>query len=477
MAVVSPSFFRVAEVSPAFGRTFFADEHIPGFESEAVVSHAFAVAHFGAPTSAIGQGVALNSVGYRVIGVMPPSFRFPARTDIWVPRPPRRTSTAAFEGDLDVASFGQTLVGRLRHGVRLDEARAELKVMSRRLEDTNKKSGVGLGLGAVAIPLKQALSRESRPALLALSAAVLFVLLLTCVNAANLVLAHAVTREKELAIYIWLGASPARLFQQLLAESLLLALGAGVLGVLIAIVGIHLFSAYAPQEIPGLFQAGIDIRAVGFASALSLITAVAVGLAPALRTYVRDIAQGGASVANLKMALVLRVVSGSETLAPLIREAVASLDREVPLFSVRPLEEIVSSSAGPLRLRAVTLSLFATLALVLAAAGVYSVVSYSVARRTHEIGVRMSLGARRQDVLLQVIGEGARLGLVGVVLGTLASLEAGKLIASLLFGIAPNDPATLGAACLTLFLLTLIASAVPAFRAASVDPAISIRYE
>jgi putative ABC transport system permease protein len=180
---------------------------------------------------------------------------------------------------------------------------------------------------------------------------------------------------------------------------------------------------------------------------------------------------------DLKMALVVRAASGTETLAPLIRNAVASLDNGVPLFSVQPLEEIVSHSAGPLRLRAVVLSFFAVLALGLAAAGVYGVVSYSVARRTHEIGVRMSLGARRRDILLLVIRDGARLGLVGVLLGTLASLEVGRLISSLLFGVLPDDPATLAAASLSLFMLTLIASAVPAFRAASLDPATSTRHE
>jgi putative ABC transport system permease protein len=740
-AVVSASFFRVAEVLPSFGRTLLPDEQGPGFESEAVVSNGFAVTHFGTAPSAIGQPVTINAVDYRVIGVMPPGFGFPGRTDIWVPRPMRRASApAASETDLDIASLSQALIGRLTKGATLGEARAELIVMSRRLEDTYRKSGVGFGLGATAIPLKEALSKESRPALLALSGAVLLVLLLTCANVASLLLARAVVRKKELAIRASLGATRSRLCLELLAESILFAAEGGALGIFLAVLGIDLFRAYAPSNVLGMPEIGIEIRTVALTFVIALFTGVVFGLAPALQSFASDIAQtlkehreasvgpnrlhvrralvvvevvlalvlttgavlmvnslrgltrvepgfdprnaltaelalpraryvpssqeddhgtsgprlrspaavplfqsnsptdslmahmssdgadarlrvfqqslferigrlpgvvavgavsdlplvdnGGGFLAfdvrgtpqlemaatfnaageyframsiplrsgrpfadsdgeassrvaiinetlarrcwpgknpvgdtlvlegepvarqvvgvvgdvkyeglgevpgqqiylpwfqpfspqktrapDLKMALVVRAASGTETLAPLIRNAVASLDNGVPLFSVQPLEEIVSHSAGPLRLRAVVLSFFAVLALGLAAAGVYGVVSYSVARRTHEIGVRMSLGARRRDILLLVIRDGARLGLVGVLLGTLASLEVGRLISSLLFGVLPDDPATLAAASLSLFMLTLIASAVPAFRAASLDPATSIRHE
>jgi putative ABC transport system permease protein len=739
-AVVSPSFFRVAKVSPALGRTFVDDEQTPDFELEAVLSYALAVSQFGAAPSALGQPVTLDGVGYRVIGVMPPGFRFPGRTDIWVPRQLRRASAPTpSEANLDVTSFSDVLIGRLRPGVKFDETQAELRVMSRRLEDTYRNSGVGFGLPAYAIPLKEALSRESRPALFVLSGAVLLVLLLTCANAAGLLLARAAARQKEVAILVWLGATRGRLFLQTLTENILFAAHGGALGIFFAVIGIDLFRAYAPADIPGLSEAGIDVRTVVFTLAVSLFTGIAVSLAPALQTFVPNIAQtlkeqgerstgpirlharralvvaevvlalvlttgaglmveslrglvriepgfdprnaltaelvlprakyapptqqegspslrpmpafqavptsrssptgpstvathssdspnahieafqqslferigqlpgvtsvgvvsglplvdseGGflafdvrgtpqldtaatfdvagdyfhamsiplrsgrlfahsdgegaprvaiidetlarrcwpgknpvgdtlvlegeaaarqiagvvgdvkyeglgevpgqqiylpwfqpfnpkrIGVANLKMALVVRAASGSETLAPLIRSVVNSLDSEVPLFSVQPLEEIISNSVGPPRLRAAILSFFAVVALVLAGAGVYGVLSYSVACRTHEIGVRMSLGARRQDVLLLVIGEGARLGLVGVLLGTLASLEVGKLISALLFGVLPDDPATFAAASLSLFALALIASAIPAFRAASVDPATSIRYE
>lgn len=729
-AVVSPSFFRVADVPPAFGRTFLEDEQAPGLEHEAVLSYAFATAHFGAPRSALGQAIKLNSIGYSVIGVMPPSFEFPARTNVWVPRPRRRASASStLEPDSEVASFDQAFIGRLRAGATLGETRTELKLMHQRLQDTYRKSGVGFGIGPSAIPLKEALARESRPALLSLFGAVLFVLLLTCANVASLLLARAATRQKELAIFACLGATRGRLFRQLLAESVLLATEGGALGLLLAVLGINLFRAYASVDLPGLAELAIDARACTFALAVSLLTGFAAGLAPALQTFTPDIAQTlkehgersrGPSALNLRRALVIAEVvlalalttgaglmveslrdlvriepgfdprnaltaevalpraryapsaplkpdlpsvptpSGSPTvaaqpdparigafqqslfgnirrlpgvtavgaasdlplagtgggylafdvggipqlytavtfsvagdyframsiplragrffsdsdgenasrvviindtlarrcwpgknpigdsllleseaaarqvvgvvgdvkveslgevsgpqaylpwlqpfspqgangtdvaspklkmtlvvrgasdpggLAPLIRNAVASLDSEVPLFSVEPLEHVLSNSAESLRLRAVVLSFFAIVAFGLAGAGVYGVVSYSVSCRAREFGVRFALGARRRDVLVLVVREGVALGFLGTSLGILFSLEVGRLISSLLFGVAPADPATLAAASGSLFALILAASALPAFRAANVDPATSIRYE
>lgn len=722
-SVVSASFFRVADVPPAFGRTFLDDEQAPDFEHEVVLSHAFATAHFGAARSALGQAIKLNSVGYRVIGVMPSGFGFPARTDVWVPRPPRRAS-AAREADSDVASFDQAFIGRLRGGATLGETRTELKLMHQRLQDTYRRSGVGFGIGPSVIPLKEALARESRTALLALSGAVLFVLLLTYSNVASLLLARAVSRQKELAIFVWLGATRGRLFRQLLAESTLLALEGGALGLLLAFLGISLFRVYAPVAFPGLGEVAIGARACGFALAVSLFTGFAAGLVPALQTFKPDIAQSlkehgersrgsirlnvrralviaeivlalaltsgaglmieslrdlvriepgfdprnvvtaevalpkaryapsapsknhlastpaprgtvgaaapfdparigafqkglfdsirgfpgvtavgatsylplgdtggryfafdvrgtpqldtaatfdvagdyframsiplragrlfadsdgdnalrvvivnetlarrcwpsrnpvgdslllegepaarevvgvvgdvraeslgevpgpqvylpwlqpfspqGNGAVNLRMTLVARAASAPDALAPLIRKAVSLLDSEVPLFGVESLEHFVADSAGSLRLRAVVLSFFGIVALVLAAAGVYGLMSYSVCCRVHEIGVRISLGARRRDILVLVIREGAGLGLVGTSLGLLASLEVGRLIASLLFGVTPTDVATLAAASASLLGLVLVSSALPAFRAANVDPATSIRYE
>lgn len=734
VAVVSPSFFRVAEVQSVFGRTFINDAQTARPEREAVLSYAFAAAHYGAASSALGRSIRLSSISFGVIGVMPPGFQFPGRTDVWVPRPLRRASLGtAPEAELDVASFSQVLIGRLRAHANLSEARAELTVLHRRLEITYRHPGVAFGRGATAVPLKEALSSGSRTALLALSGAVLFVLLLTCANAAGLLLANAAARQKEVAVLVWLGATRGRLIRQLLTESLLLTTQGGMLGIVLAVLGIDLFRAYAPPNIPGLSEVGIDLRTLAFTSIVSVLVGVAVGVAPALQTHVSDIAQTlkeqcersigpvrlharralvvaqvmlalvltsgaglmveslreliriepgfdarnaltaelalptaryadhaedethaasarqatlpsghpigrptvparfsstnarveafqqglfdhtgrlpgvtavgavsslpltdsaggylafdvrgepqletaatfsvagdyfaamsiplrsgrffthsdgeaasgvviinealarrswpgtnpvgdtlllegetaarqvigvvgdvkyegvgeaaglqiylpwfqpfsptGARVANLKMALVVRAASSGQTLAPLIRNAVASLDSEVPLFNVQPLEDVISNSVGPLRLRAALLTFFAVVALVLAGAGVYGLVSYSVANRKHEIGVRMSLGARRGDVLLLVIREGALLGLVGVIPGILVSLEVGRLISSLLFGVLPYDPATLAAASMSLLVLSLVASAIPAFRAASVDPAASIRYE
>lgn len=742
-AMVSASFFQVVDTAPHTGRTFLADEQVPGRNRVALLSHSLATAQFGRAESALGGSVTLNGVPYNVIGVMPRGFAFPARTDIWVPwSPGSGWLDLGSEPDTALPSSWGTLVGRLQPGVSLAEARAELNVLHTRLEQTYSKSGILFGTSVGVAPLRRMLARESRPALLALFAAVLFVLLLTCANTAGLLLARTAARQKEVAVLLCLGANRASVFRQFLIESLFLALGGGTVGVLLAILGVDLFRAYGPADIPGLWDVRMDLRVLAFALAVSLFTAITLGLLPAVQTFLPDISQalreqgqalagvtgqrlrrwlvvaevaiglvltagaglmigslrrlisvapgfdphnvltaelalprarytprpeehspghavpekksnsnsqpkavsqvnpnapppstamqsanariaafqqnlferigklpgitavgvvsdlplsnsghggfltfevhgiisplamaaefqvageyframgiplrvgrffseadadaaprvvivndtlarrwwgsknpvgdylliegegsprevvgvvgdvkyedlaetpsqqfylpwlqpyspGRASPVELEMILAMRGASVSSAGAA-IRDAVMSLDSDLPLFRVRPMEEVVSDSARSLRFRAILLAGFAVMALALAGAGVYGVLAYSVAHRTHEIGVRMAMGAEPRDVFVLVMGEGARLGFFGVAAGSLASLALNRLIASLLFNVSPTDVATLAASALWLFAIVLVASAFPAARAVSVDPATSLRYE
>ena len=734
--VVSPNFFELAKVSPTLGRGFLEEA-----SEESIVSYRFAVAHFGDAQNALGQRINVNGLGFTVAGVMPRGFSFPRSTDVWVARPARQLPGTTSDSSLDVGSKDQVLVARLRAGATLGEARSELKLMHQRLQEAYSKSGVGFGMGATATPLKEVLSRETRPALLALSGAVLFVLLLTCANTAGLLLAQAVARQKEVAILVWLGATRGTIIRQIVSGSVILAIVGGALGILLAALGLNFFRTLPLASTTVLSDVSIDLRSLLFTLSISLAGGVLVGLAPAFQAFVPDIAetlkaQGGRSrgalrlnmrrllvvsevllalvltagaalmaeslyrlvrvepgfdprdtltaqislpkvryapsrqtnmnpsstaglqlkdhsktsgersagisladedvksanargaafqrslfesigrvpgviaagaidtlplagndasrlafdvagtpqpetaevfyvaggyfqtmsiplrngrafsdsdgadaprvliinetmahrcwpgkspvgdtlvlegesaarqiigvvgdvraeslgeapglqiylpwfqpfttqqtaLASLNVTLVSRVASTSQTrnLPSSVANAVASVDGGVPLFRVRPMEQIIADSAAPLRARALVLSFFAITALMLSAAGVYSVVSYLVACRTHEIGVRISLGARRGDVLLLIIREGAGMAIVGVVLGFLTSLQIAKIISGLLFGVAPSDPRTLLTVSIGLLVVAVIASVVPALRAAKLDPAVAIRYE
>jgi putative ABC transport system permease protein len=177
------------------------------------------------------------------------------------------------------------------------------------------------------------------------------------------------------------------------------------------------------------------------------------------------------------MVLVVKVRSDSKAVVPLIRDAVRAIDRELPVFRIRTMEEVISESTASPRFRTLILGAFALVALVLAVLGVYGVVAHSAACRTHEIGVMMALGAEPSDVLILVVGEGVRLAAVGAVIGLAMALGLNRLISGLLFGIAGTDALTLAISALSLIASALAASAVPAFRASKNDPVVALRYE
>ena len=177
------------------------------------------------------------------------------------------------------------------------------------------------------------------------------------------------------------------------------------------------------------------------------------------------------------MALVARTRTSAAGAAPALIGAVGSIDRDVPLYAVRPMEQVLTNSVGARRLRTLLLSLFAFTALALACLGIYGVTAYSVTQRTHEIGIRMTLGAQKRDVLKMVVGQGLKLAVVGVAVGLLAALALSRLATSMLYGVEAADPLTLAAVSLILICVTAAACFVPARRAARVDPLVALKYE
>ncbi|HEY0380189.1 MAG TPA: ABC transporter permease [Pyrinomonadaceae bacterium] len=690
---VTPNMFATLGVRPILGRDFLAEEGQAGRDNVVILSHGLWQRRFGSSPNIVGQAISVNGRPSTVVGVMPEGFEFPrAACELWTPLAPGDNFKTNRR-----AHFLYTRA-RLKPGVTIAQAQAEMDTIAARLRqqypDTNDQRGVRLA----------SLSEESvaqiKPALLILLAAVGFVLLIACANVANLMLARAAARQKEIAIRTALGAGRLRIIRQLLTESVLLSLIGGVCGLLLALWGIDLLLASMPQQfalgIPGWNKIGLDYRVLGFTLLVSLLTGILFGLFPAwqaskydLNEALKEGSKGSAGqgrkrfrnaliVSEVTLALVLLVGSGlmmrslrrlmdvkpgfdpqnlttlqlalpqaqygqneqlvafyseltrrieslpgveaaatidmmpmggsggttsflvegrpapppgqfpeanartsspgyfqtmripvvkgrdfsehdtantplvvviNETMArkywpnedplgkrlldpqnrtppaevigvvgdvkhfglddqaeeyiytsslqtpgnsmflvvrtatdPLsmtatLRKEVQSLDKELPVFDVKPMEQRIIESTGARRLVMFLLGVFALVALALASVGIYGVMAYAVTQRTHEIGIRMALGASRGDILRLVVRQGMLLVLAGVVLGLLVSFAVTRFMSGLLFGVAPNDPATLFGVSLLLAAIAFIACLVPALRAMKVDPMVALRYE
>jgi predicted permease len=283
-AEVSASFFDVLRVPPLHGRGFVTGENEPGRTRVAVLGHPLWRDRFGADPGVVGRTVSLNREPYEVVGVAPPGFRYPEDAELWTPM--------EYDERFRVNSRGAwylTVVGRLRDGATVDGARQEVSTIAARLAQAHPADNEGVG-GTV-IPLLDATVGESRLALLVLLGAVSLVLLVACVNVANLLLARISARETELAVRAALGAGRGRLVRQLLTESLLLALLGGAAGLGLAVLVVDGLVALEPQGLPRLGEVSVNRAVAGFAAALSLVTTVLFGAFPALQTSRRATAQ------------------------------------------------------------------------------------------------------------------------------------------------------------------------------------------
>jgi predicted permease len=693
---VSANLFELLGVAPLHGRAFAAEEDRPGANKVVILGHALWQRRFGSDTGVVGRTLTLNGEAHTVVGVMPQSFQFPDRqAELWTP--------IAFTQQ-EAANRNRhylKVVARLKPNVTLEQARAEMSTIAARLQQQYPEQNTDLG--ASVQPLHEHLVGDIRPALLVLLGAVGFVLLVACANVANLLLARAAVRQKEIALRTALGASRMRLVRQFLTESVLLAALGGLVGLLLSVWGVTLLKSFIPENISQVKAISVDARVLGFTVLVTLLTGLVFGLAPAfqaskfnlnetLKEGGRDAAaaRGGNRVRGLLVVaevavslvllvgagllinsflrlrsvdpgyrtdnlltmsvvlpqqkypdharrtafytdmirrveqlpgvrsagvtnwiplvmqgdsisvsvegqpnpapgqgklpvLVTRVVSpryfdsmgirllqgrvfeegkdrvdspcvlvigeavarkywpgesavgkriapgraesdddwcqvvgvvndvrqrelASEptpqmyltyeqagffaprflvvktegdplALAGTVRKTVWEVDGDQPVSNVNTMEGVLSESLARQRFSTLLLGVFAGLALVLAAVGIYGVMSYSMAQRTREIGIRMALGAQRRDVLKLAVGQGLRLVAVGVLLGLAGALALTRVMSSLLFGVSATDPATLVTISLILIAVALVASYIPARRAAKVDPLIALRYE
>ncbi len=704
MVAATNGLFSILRAKPLLGRVFIAGEDEPGREHEVVLSNGLWRSRFAANPDIVGKNIELNGHAFTVIGVMEPGFEFPISSDpedrpqMWKPL----AWTDQERGIRDDHNFG--VVGRLKPGVTLKQAQADLYGISNRLAQTYPKENKGWG--AIAIPMRQDLVGDVRPALLILLGAVAFVLLIACANVANLALAKSLSRRKEVAVRAALGASRRRLLQQALTESLLLALAGGTLGLLFAHYGVVLIVDFLAGRLPRSNEIALDGWVLAFTLIISLASGLAAGLLPALRMAKADLNEalkqglgrntsdsGGNRTRNVlvvsEVALSLmllvgaglmirslwtlhhvnpgfdpnnvvtmsvsvptgkftepaqqisffnRVLDGvralpgvqsagvidslplsdngshqpifvegqpklpmadlpevdvrlispgymgamhipllrgrdlddsdsagrpgavliSESMAkqlwpnedpigkrltmyffpnltrevvgvvadvklnamnetrpaatlyaslaqmtpatgeewssfgmnltvrtksdplnvvPAITNSIRDIDPEVPLLNVRTMGDSVSASLLPEHFTMLLLVAFAGLALLLAVIGIYSVMSYSISRRTNEIGIRVALGASPSDVLRLVVRQGMTLAILGSAIGIAGALALSRLMASLLYGIKPTDPITFIVVAIVLTLVALAACYIPARRAMRVDPIIAVRYE
>jgi predicted permease len=689
-AWVTADFFSTIGVQPALGRAFLPEEDQPQAPQTVVISDGFRRRYLGSIPDVIDQQITLNGKAFAVIGVMPPGFSFPEKdTELWACEklaPTRR------------GPYYMWGLGRLSPGATLEGSQSEMDSIARRVQD--QINSPTRDWTWTSISLAERIVGNIRPALLVLLVAVLFVLLIASANIANLLLARATVREKEMSVRIALGASRARLLRQLLTESLLLAVVGALVGLPLAIWGVRLLVALSPADLPRSQEISIDGRVLGFTLLVALVCGLIFGLAPALQSsrlnlneslkeggrsgtdgsgkrrmrnalvvteiafslillvgaglmiksfmklqsvspgfkpdhiltmhltlprvkydtdekitsYYRQLIERVAAVRGVEAAglslslppnnleisdsftiegkpwppgtsepfvpvlftspeyfstlgipllegrvfnatdkessplvviinqtlaeryfpdespigkrfrtggaerprnpwmeivgvvgdvkysgldakpeptyympltqntwrsayLVVRASLNPSSLLPELREQIWALDKDMPIAKVATMDQLLAESVAQPRFRTFLLGIFGALALVLASVGIYGVISYSVTQRTHEIGIRMALGAQARDVTKLVIRQGMAFTVVGVAIGLAAAFALTRLMESLLFEVSTTDRATFAGVAALLVAVAFLACWIPARRASRVDPMVALRYE
>ena len=703
IARISPDFPKVFGIQPILGRVFSAGDAKKGAGPTVLVSYGYWRQYLGSPRDLSQSHLNIDGAVFSVIGVLPAGFRFPADVDLWLP--------ADLDGENPSrTSHNYSAVARLRDGVTVEQANRDIGAIARRIHDSSNEQGDYLLKDGLVVPLQDSITGKARPALLVLLGAVGFLLLVACANVANLLMAQASARERELAIRGALGAARGRLMRQFLTEAFLLSLVGGGLGVLAAFLGVAELVALAPANLPQLDSVSISTPVLVFAFLLSTAVAAGLGAFTAARATSGDpregLAEGGRGqagsqrsqrigrvivAAQIAITLVLVVGAGllgrsllkvlavnpgfrvdniitmdvslpsvddpkakagqavffshlidrleqipgvrkvgattglpmdgghpdgmfllmtqaeiPKTMAglalfrqqerqgnadfcvvtegyfqvlgiPLIRgrifderddataphvavitESLArdrwpnqdpightiefgNMDGDLRLLTIvgivgdtheygldapprptvyvdlfqrpratitlamlsdadtrlvtsaarrilqdlnpelparfRTFEQVYAASLGSRRFNVILIGFFAIIALLLATAGVFGVVAYSVSRRTREFGVRIALGAGSLDVLMMILGQGLRMIFIGVAIGMIGSLALTRTVQSLLFGVTATDPLTFGGVTLLLVGTALLACYIPARRATKVDPMVALRYE
>lgn len=280
-AMISHDFFHVFRVQPALGREFSAEEMKPGSAGAAIISAAFATNHFGGAANALGQPIRIFNRSINVVGVLPPGFQFPQKTDLWLP------VNTIFPDTESRSAHNYRVVGRLKSGVTIEQAQAQMTAIGSRLEEKYPDSNSGKNVAVVR--MRDEMVSNFRLTLWLMLAAVGVVLLIACANLANMLLAKAVGRNREIAVRAALGAGRGRIVRQLITESLVLALLSGAFGVLLAFWGARALVALAPADVPRLAETSVDARVLAFAFAVSVLASLLFGLAPALQVLRVDL--------------------------------------------------------------------------------------------------------------------------------------------------------------------------------------------
>jgi putative ABC transport system permease protein len=685
---VTGDFFRMMGVAPMIGRPLNMQDDQPGSNRQVLLGYGLWKERFGADAGILGKNIALDGMNYTVVGVMPNGFDFPEKAQLWVP-------LALTPADLNNGAEYLEVIGRLQDGLAPAQAKAEFTKITAEVHRLYPVLPPSFYISTN--PLQQVLVGDSMgKALWVLLGAVALVLLIACVNVANLLLARATVRQRELSIRAALGASRIRIIRQLLTEGVLLALAGGALGLGLGYWGIDLLLSIVPLELPSFVKVSIDSSVLLFTIGVSIFSGLLFGSIPALHvsgaglndalkeggrtaapgrhgsrrvlvvseialamvllvgaglmiksfvrilqsnpgfnpqhamtanvvlpdtkykepaqmvSFYRDVAQkisvipgvtasgmssmfpmsggwtntffvrarnikpephayvavvtGGYNQAvqmpllkgrflndsdaaesqpvavidanaakmywpnedpigkqialtsegtsekpvwrevvgivgsvrhsspvaeNTKgeiylpleqhplpmMRIVVRTSGDPTTAAAAIRNAVKEVDREQPIFEVRTMSSLFDDFVAQPRFNMILLGVFAGLALLLAAVGIYAVMSYSVTQLTHEIGVRMALGAKQRDVLNMVLGQAAKLAVIGLAIGLFGALLATRVLQTLLFGVRAYDVANFAIIGFLLASVALIASFMPALRATRVDPMVALRYE
>ena len=681
----SSSFFSILGARPLLGRAFEAADDAANAAPVALLSHRLWRDYFNANPGIIGAPIQLNGQAFTVIGVMAPEFRLPAWADLWL------TQSQAGDEISNPVRHGFGVIARVKAGTTIRQAQVRLESIAQRMEREHPRTSKGFGVTVGG--LQEDLAGNLRPALMVLLGAVLLVLLIACVNVANLMLSRAATRRREFAIRIALGASRWRVVRESLAESIQLSLAGGAAGLLLAYIGLDFLLRLAPPDLIDRTTVHMDATTLGYLFTVALATGIVFGIAPALQAGRQDpqkgLKEGGRTftpgsstgrnalvVAEFTLALLLLMGAGllihsfarllhvnpgfqtanvlalrmqlqlstqvdgnsqklrafyerleerlralpgvkavaatnapplaternnvmrfavpgsplmrpdvfpvahrhlitpdyfralgvplrgrtytssdldeayvivNETMArtfwpgedavgkrfvtgpfgpqptrstiigvvpdikqigldsdrtndfyflwygptylmiqtagdplsiaPAVRREIHVLDPTIAVSDFRTMEQLLESSTGSRRFSTMLLTIFAGLALVLAVIGIYGIMSWSVAQRTQEIGIRMAVGADAGGILRLVLGRGLKLSALGLAIGLAATLAFTRLLASQLFEVSPHDPWVITAVSLLMVAVTAAACYLPARRASRVDPIFTLRSE
>jgi putative ABC transport system permease protein len=703
-SVITSDLTSVLGINPLLGRAFRPEEERAGGGRVALLSHNLWRSRFDADPNIVGKSLSINSESFTVTGVMPAGFQFPIQSEpveLWINMAVDAETPVEGPHATQRGYHYMSAIGRLKPGVAIEQSEAQLVTIAAALEKQYPDDNANFS--ARVRPVMEVMTGGVRGSLLLIFAAVSCVLLIACANVANILLARAAGRRREIALRAALGADRWRVVRQMLTESVLLALMGGAAGVMLAGFATDALIALNPANIPRIAESGLDMRALLFTFAVATLTGIVMGLVPALQasklglnTVLKDAGQGASGgslqfsargalvvaevaiavtllvgaglliqsfarltrvnpgfnpeqlltlrigfpdglyttpeqitgfhnrlmtnlrslpgvsaystvapaplsrgvyragfniqgrpnssgrrypynarltlvgadyfrtlgipfkqgrdyterdslqsapvviineafakvhfpaenpiskridpsvgvdggdlpmreiigiVADIRsrslsaapepeiylhipqvpalggMMLLLRSQSDPMSLAAAARQEIMKLDPNLPIYDVKPFDEYISDSVAQPRFNSALLGVFAGVALLLTAVGLYGVIAYSVTQRTQEIGIRMALGARPSDALRLIIGRGMALALIGVGLGLGGALAAARLIRGLLFDIGPTDPLTFASVAALIMLISLLACYIPARRATKVDPMIALRGE